>query len=136
MAGPWRVDGYLVPGAPDRQVSDEEKPWYLPRPGTTIIGRPGQLCTRDGDCQTFGLDRQSLANVPDSGPWAKSLHLAATAPFYVAYLDGKSAYGLIPRDGVLLALFNLCNKANTECRPAFQVWSPGGSDAAVRILAE
>jgi uncharacterized protein YecT (DUF1311 family) len=135
LLGMWKVDGYLVPGAPGRQVREADRPWYLPRPGATVSGRPGALCDEDGECLPFGLDQQALAAVPGSQAWSSALELPSTAPFYVAYLSGKSEFGLVPRaDGSLLAQFNLCDSTLTRCGAAFQVWVPASRDAAVRTL--
>ncbi len=129
LLGTWKIGGYLVPGAPARQVLPSEKPDYLPMPGSTITGQPGKLCSGDGECLPFGLDQQKL----DSG---SALHVPPDTPLYVAYLSGKSVYGLIPRpDGSLLARFLLCDKSYTSCTPAFQVWERASPDAAVRVLA-
>ena len=129
LLGSWKIDGYLVPSAPGRQVSAAETPAELPVPGSTITGRPGKLCSADGECRPFGLDRQKLDE-------ASALHLPSETPLYVAYLSGKSVYGLIPRpDGSLLAEFLLCDKSYTSCVQAFQVWKPASPDAAVRVLA-
>jgi uncharacterized protein YecT (DUF1311 family) len=136
LLGTWKIDGYLVPGAPGRVVSDADRPRYLPKPGTTVTGQPGQLCSQDGDCQPFGLDRQTLGAAAEGGTWLAALHLPPSTPFYVSYLSGKSDYGLIPRqDGSLLAQFLLCDKTYTSCLAAFQVWTPASPDAAVRVLA-
>jgi hypothetical protein len=87
------------------------------------------LCSGDGECLPFGLDRQKL---DDAG----SLHLPSDTPLYVAYLAGKSVFGLIPRpDGSLLAQFLLCDTRYTDCNRAFQIWRPASPDAAVRVLA-
>jgi uncharacterized protein len=129
LLGTWKVDGYLVPGTPDRQVSPAEKPAYLPMPGSRITGQPGKLCSADGECLPFGLDRQKLDD-------ASALRVAPDTPLYVAYLAGKSVYELIPRqNGSLLARFLLCDKSYATCAPAFQVWEPASPDAAVRVLA-
>lgn len=135
LLGTWKIDGYLVPGAPGRQVSAADKPHYLPELGTTVTGQPGELCPQDGDCQPFGLDRQTLGAAESGGTWLAALHLPPSTPFYVAYLAGKSVYGLIPRpDNSLLAQFLLCDKTYTSCLAAFQIWTPASPDAAVRVL--
>jgi uncharacterized protein len=136
LIGTWKIGGYLVPGAPGREVNDADRPSYLPKPGTTVTGQPGRLCSQDGDCQPFGLDRQTLGAAESGGTWLAALHLPPSTPFYVAYLSGKSVYGLIPRpDGSLLAQFLLCDKTYTTCVAAFQVWTSASPDAAVRVLA-
>jgi len=136
LLGTWKIDGYLVPGVPDRHVSGTDRPGYLPKPGATITGQPGKLCSQDGDCQPFGLDRQTLGAAENGGTWLAALRLPPSTPFYVVYLSGKSAYGLIPRpDGSLLAQFLLCDKTYTTCVAAFQVWTPASLDATVRVLA-
>lgn len=136
LLGTWKIDGYLVPGAPDRQVSAADQPRYLPKPGSKVTGEPGKLCSQDGDCQPFGLDRQALGAAESGGKWLAALHLPPSTPFYVVYLAGKSVYGLIPRrDGSLLAQFPLCDKTYTTCIAAFQVWTPASPDAAVHVLA-
>jgi uncharacterized protein YecT (DUF1311 family) len=136
LLGTWKIEGYLVPGAPGRAVSDTDRPRYLPKPGTTVTGQPGKLCSQDGDCQPFGLDRQTLGAAEGGGTWLAALHLPPSTPFYVSYLSGKSDFGLIPRqDGSLLAQFLLCDKTYKSCLAAFQVWTPASPDAAVRVLA-
>jgi uncharacterized protein len=131
LLGRWKVDGYLD------DVSDTDRPSDLPPSGTTLTARPGMLCRQDDDCLPFGLDLQALGAVPNSASWSSELHLPPSTPFYVAYLSGKSAYGLIPRpDGSLLAQFIRCDAAHTRCGPAFQIWTPASPDAAVRVLAQ
>ena len=136
LLGKWKIEGYLVPAAPGREVSNTDKPRYLPKPGSVVTGEPGELCSPAGDCQPFGLDRQTLGAAESGGTWLAALHLPPSTPFYVVYLSGKSVYGLIPRpDGSLLAQFLLCDKTYTTCTAAFQVWTPASPDAAVRVLA-
>ena len=132
LLGSWKIEGDLVPGAPDQRVPATEMPAYLPKPGSTIIGRPGKLCSRDGDCLPFGLDQQKFGMATGT----EALHLPSSTPYYVAYLSGKSAYGLIQRpDGSLLAQFQVCDKTYTTCTNAFEVWTPASPDARVRVLA-
>ena len=130
LLGTWKIDDVLVPSAPGQQVPATDMPADLPKQGSTITGQPGKLCFASGECLPFGLDRQTL---DDEAP---ALHLPASTPFYVAYLSGKAAYGLIPRaDGSVLARFQVCDKTYTSCANAFQVWKPASPDAGVRILA-
>jgi uncharacterized protein YecT (DUF1311 family) len=132
LLGSWKIDDDVVPGAPDQRVPAAAVPAYLPKTGSTIIGQPGKLCSGAGECLPFGLDQQTLGMATG----AEALHLPPSTPYYVAYLSGKSAYGLIRRpDGSLLAQFQACDKTYTSCTNAFQVWTPASSDAGVRVLA-
>lgn len=136
LLGSWLVAGYLVPGQPERQVSEQEKPPYLPVPGTTITGHPGALCDQNGACKSFGLDPKVLAAIPHGNRVAASLHLPLSAPFYLAFLGGKADYGLIPQpDGSLLAQFILCDARYTKCGYAFQRWTAQSPGAAIKVLA-
>lgn len=131
LLGSWKIGDDVVPGAPDQRVPATELPAFLPKPGSMIIGQPGKLCSGNGECLPFGLDRQTLGMATGT----EALHLPAATPYYVAYLSGKSAYGLIPRgDGSLLAQFQACDKTYTSCTNAFQVWTPASPDAGVRVL--
>ncbi len=132
LLGSWKIGDAAVLGASDQPVPATELPAYLPKPGSTIVGRPGKLCSADGDCLPFGLDQQTLGMATGT----EALHLPPSTPYYVAYLAGKSAYGLIPRgDGSLLAQFQVCDKTYTSCTNAFQVWTPASPDAGVSVLA-
>ena len=135
LLGTWTVDGYLPASNPALAVDDSTKPPELPASGTTLTGRPGELCDASGACRTFGLDRQSLQATMDGDTVAATLHLSPDTPFYVAYLSGKAVFGLIPLpDGSLLAQFNVCNAGQTICGAAWQKWLPTGPEATVRVF--
>jgi uncharacterized protein YecT (DUF1311 family) len=132
LLGRWKIGDNLVPAAPDQRVPAADVPAYLPKPGSTIVGQAGKLCSGNGECLPFGLDQQELGMATGT----EALHLPPATPFYVAYLSGKSAYALIRRpDGSLLAQFQVCDKTYTSCTNAFQVWTPVSPDAGVRVLA-
>lgn len=135
LLGAWKVDGYrALHGAPPPDLAG--KPASLPAPGTTLIGRPGELCDETDACLPFGLDPQSLADDTDGQRLADGLHLPPGAPMYMAYFSGKSEFALIPApDGTLLAEFDACDRTLTDCQVTFQVWRPASSDASIRVLA-
>jgi uncharacterized protein YecT (DUF1311 family) len=116
LEGIWRIDP-PTPASLQQAVS-------LPGAGETLSFRPGELC-RAGSCGDFGLEPQTLADGPGREGIPAQLGLSPATPFYLAYIDGKAAYGLVASPtGGIIALTQGCAPAGTSCTIVRQTWRP------------
>lgn len=123
LIGNWRI-GPTVPA--DWQPASD-----LPAADGTLTFRSGEICEA-GKCASFGLEPQKLADGPGREGLAKALGVAADTPFYLAYINGKAAYGLVPTpSGKLLAVTPGCAPSGSPCGPIHQAWRAKGATATL-----
>ena len=123
LSGTWRPE---TPEPPNlRGASD------LPPADTSLLFHPGEMCV-DGRCAPFGLEPQALTDGPGRDHLPAALGIASDTPFYLAYIDGKATYGLVPMpNGSLLAVSPGCAPAGSPCGTVRQVWRGDSADAAL-----
>ena len=101
----------------------------LPSADAILTFDAWEICLA-GKCASFGLEPQTLAKGPGRETWPKTLGVPPDTPFYLAYIDGKAAYGLVPApDGTLLAVTPGCARAGNPCGIVRQVWRAEGPHA-------
>lgn len=121
LVGNWRTGS---PTPVDLQSASD-----LPSAGDILTFNAGEICSA-GKCAPFGLEPQTLAKGPGRETWPKALGVSPDTPFYLAYIDGKAAYGLVPtQDGTLLAVTPGCAPVGTPCGIIRQIWRAEGPQA-------
>lgn len=116
IEGSWRADVVMPP---DIQPASD-----LPEPGSILTLASGRLCI-GGDCTTFGLEPQKLEDGPGRQTLPNMLKLSPAVSFYLVYLNGKAAYGLVPvAGGAWLAISPGCDRWGKACQFAHQTWQP------------
>ena len=112
LAGQWRVTQLIDPNGGDAgalpSVFDR-----LPKIGSTVSGRPGQICIEISVCRDIGWERRSLSALPDGGAAARAaLALPPATLVYTGTLYDRNALAitLFARpDGHIFAEQELCN---------------------------
>lgn len=138
LQGSWRVTTIEDPertGGPDQAVLKRTLELAdLPAVGSVVQSGPGRLCQPGEPCAPFGWQGRTPGAVDGGQAIARALSLPGSAAAFVGSTGSAQSYVLlVPRGpGNLLAILTLCAADRSDCRTAWEVWSPVSPDAAMR----
>lgn len=133
VTGTWIVSATTDPPTPSGyQVVSAA---HLPRPGTRLSAKLGELCIvappEARICWDFGL-----TVVPPRSPALRGkANPAAGSVTLLSFVGGKADFLLhVGPKKELTATFSACSPRATDCRDFTQRWLPASPDADIRIL--